>query len=363
MSAFRAIVTKAQFDRVGDVLRWKAPKIVHPRCVTSTYLLSGLVKCGVCRRSLTGQGAKSGRYAHNVCQSKMKRGNATCKTPRLSARRFEKLVVGRIRGSILTERNIRDLARLVNEEMDGAAREQREKAASIRREIDDARRRLGRLYAAIEDSDLEVSDLAPRIRELRDREQKLLDAEREAERALSDRKVALGEDLGDFLKNGELTERRAFISSFVEAIVVDHRPATIPYTLPLPEDAPSSGLYIENVSIPRPVLSTANCGGTTENKTGARFVRLRVYPRHRPNVITRRRNRRLAALARSNRTSSSRRIRRRISSILSNRSQGYSAGGNVISCASINSISISSNRCSASSLSGSSSAAANSAQA
>ena len=63
-----------------------------------------------------------------------------------------------------------------------------------------------------------------------DREQKLLDAEREAETALSDRRAVLGdieriaafaEDLGGFLKDSELTERRAFISSFVEEIVVD----------------------------------------------------------------------------------------------------------------------------------------------
>ncbi len=274
--AFPAIVSKSQFDRVGDVLRSKAPKIVHPRRVASTYLLSGLVKCGGCRRSLTGQGAKSGRYAYYVCQSKMKRGSATCKTPRLSARRFEKLVVGRIRGSILTERNIRDLARLVDEEMDGAAREQREKAMSIQREIDDARRRLGRLYAAIEDSDLEVSDLAPRIRELRDREKRLLEAEREAETALSDRRAVLGdieriaafaEDLGEFLKNSELTERRAFISSFVEEIVVDRERARIRYTLPLPQDAPTAGTDAEDVSIPRPVLSTVNCGGAEGIRT------------------------------------------------------------------------------------------------
>ncbi len=274
--AFPALVSKAQFDRVGDVLRSKSPKIIHPRRVASTYLLSGLVKCGGCRRSLTGQGAKSGRYAYYVCQSKMKRGSATCKTPRLSAKRFERLVVGRIRGSILTEKNIRDLARLVDEEMDGAAREQREKAMSIRREIDDARRRLGRLYAAIEDSDLEVSDLAPRIRELRDREQRLLEAEREAETAMSDRRAVLGdveriaafaEDLGEFLKNSELTERRAFISSFVEEIVVDRERATIRYTLPLPQDAPTSGMDAENVSIPRPVLSTVNCGGRWRIRT------------------------------------------------------------------------------------------------
>ena len=97
--AFPAIVPKTQFDRVGDLLRSRAPDKIHPRRAASTYLLSGLVICGGGRRSLTGQAAKSGRYAYYVCQSKMKHGSATCRTPRLSARRFESLVVGKIPGA------------------------------------------------------------------------------------------------------------------------------------------------------------------------------------------------------------------------------------------------------------------------
>ena len=274
--AFPALVSKAKFKRVGDLMRSRAPSKIHPRRAASTYLLSGLVKCRSCRRALTGQSAKSGRFAYYVCQSKLKRGRAACRAPRLNARRFENLVVGKMRSNVLTERNIRDLAKLVEEEMDGAAREHRGKLESIRTGIEDVRRRLGRLYAAIEDSDLEVSDLAPRIRELRDREQRLLDAKREAETALSDRRAVMGEidriaafaeDLGEFLKNSELTERRAFIASFVEEILVDGGQATIRYTLPLPEDAPTGGMDAEDVSIPNPVLSTVNSGGADGIRT------------------------------------------------------------------------------------------------
>ncbi len=268
--AFPALVSKAQFRRVADLLRSRAPSKIHPRRVASTYLLSGMARCGSCLCALTGQSAKSGRFAYYVCQSKLKRGGAACRTPMLNARRFESLVVGKIRSDVLTQRNFRDLAKLVDEEMDDAAREHREKLETTRAGIDDARRRLGRLYAAIEDSDLEVSDLAPRIREIRDREQKLLETQRESEAALSDRRAVLGdidriaafaEDLGDFLKNSELTERRAFISSFVEEIVVDRNHATIRYTLPLPQDDPNTAMEAENSSIPRPVLPMVNSGG------------------------------------------------------------------------------------------------------
>ena len=91
--AFPAIVTKAQFRRVGKHLSSRAPKFSHPRRVGSSYLLSGLVKCKTCDTPLTGQFAKSGQYSYYVCQSNIKLGNGACKTPRLNARSFEELVV------------------------------------------------------------------------------------------------------------------------------------------------------------------------------------------------------------------------------------------------------------------------------
>ena len=119
--AFPAIVSKAQFRRVGKHLSSRAPKFSHPRRVGSSYLLSGLVKCQACNTPLTGQFAKSGQYSYYVCQSNIKLGNGACKTPRLNARHFEEMVVAKIRSNILTEGSIRDLVKVVDEEMDGAA--------------------------------------------------------------------------------------------------------------------------------------------------------------------------------------------------------------------------------------------------
>ena len=67
-----------------------------------------LVKCKTCNRALSGQDAKSGQFAYYVCQSIMKRGKDACDTPRLNARRFEELVVDKIRSNILTEGSITD---------------------------------------------------------------------------------------------------------------------------------------------------------------------------------------------------------------------------------------------------------------
>ncbi len=62
--ALPAIITKAQFGRVGKPMRSRAPKQSQPRRVGSAYMLSGLVKCKRCNRALSGQDAKSGRFAY-----------------------------------------------------------------------------------------------------------------------------------------------------------------------------------------------------------------------------------------------------------------------------------------------------------
>ena len=133
--AFPAIISKAKSQRVNSLMRSRAPKVINPRRVGSTHLLSGLLKCK-CNRALSAQVAKSGQFSYYVCQSIMKRGKDACDTPRLNARRFEEIVVGKIRSNVLTDSNIRALAKVVDEQMDGVAREQRKRLETIEDELE-----------------------------------------------------------------------------------------------------------------------------------------------------------------------------------------------------------------------------------
>ena len=159
--AFPAIVTKQEFRRITRSLRSKAPARVNPRRASSPYLLSGLVKCEKCGKALTAAEAKSGKYSYYVCHSLLKKGRGTCKTPRLNSKRFEKLMIDQIRANILTESNIRDLVRLMDEEMDGVAAEQRERLENIEAELIEVRRRLDRVWHVIENPEFDISDATP----------------------------------------------------------------------------------------------------------------------------------------------------------------------------------------------------------
>ena len=255
--AFPAIVTKAQFSRVNKLMRSRAPKMSHPRRVGSTYLLSGLVKCKTCNRALSGQDAKSGQFAYYVCQSIMKRGKDACDTPRLNARRFEELVVDKIRSNILTEGSITELVKVVDEEMDGIAQDQRKRLRIIEDELEDVKRRLGRIWNVIETSDVDMADASDRIKEHRERKERLEDAAADARAILSERRAhlddvktisAYAKDMRDFLNESELTERRAFIESFVKEIIVMPGDALMRYTIPISQSTPKTELLLSGRS-------------------------------------------------------------------------------------------------------------------
>ena len=95
--AHPAIVSKRDFQKARRLLGSRAPKKVNPRRASSPYLLSGIAKCETCGKAMTAAEAKSGKYTYYICHSLLKRGKGTCKTPRLNAKSFEKLIVNEIR--------------------------------------------------------------------------------------------------------------------------------------------------------------------------------------------------------------------------------------------------------------------------
>jgi site-specific DNA recombinase len=72
-----------------------------------------------------------------------------------------------IKEHVLTTENLTGLVKVVNEEMDGLALEYRRRLDSVIVEITDVERRLGKLYDAIETGQIRLTDLSPRIQQLK----------------------------------------------------------------------------------------------------------------------------------------------------------------------------------------------------
>ena len=176
--------------------------------------------------------------------------------------------------TVLTEGNIRALVKVVDEQMDGVAREQRKRLETIEDELEDVKRKLGRIWHFVETTDIDMADASDRIKEHRERQERLEDAAADARAILSQRRAVLddvntiaayAQDMSEFLNESELTERRAFIETFVKEIVVMPGDALLRYTIPMPDDSPIPGRKAEEMALNGSVLSTVKNGGAGEN--------------------------------------------------------------------------------------------------
>ena len=283
--AFPAIVSRPEFERLGRLMESRRPERAHPKRIASRYLLSGLVSCEPCGKALTAAEAKSGKYSYYVCQSKIKKGSETCETPRLPAGQFEQLIVDQLREHVLTEGNIRELVKLVDEEMDGVAHEQRQKLETIEQQLAEVKHRLDRIWHLLEMTDLSVDDARDRIREHMARKEQLETAAEQARKALAERRVLLDKaevvaefvaDLADFLRTSDITESKAFLRTFIKQIAVEPGRAVINYTIPMPEDSPIGRKDAAEVALAEGVRSSVRDGGPGWIRTSDRAVMSRL---------------------------------------------------------------------------------------
>jgi site-specific DNA recombinase len=241
-NACPSIVSRAVFDKVQEIIRGRSFKSIHPKRASSRFLLSGLTFCGHCGKAMIGQDAKSGKFSYYVCGTLNKKGAGSCQAYYFNSRRFEESVIKAIREDILTEEHLTRLVELVNQEMDTDSKQHEDELEAVLGEIAETNRRLERLYDAVETGKIPLADLAPRIRDLRLRTEKLLERKITVENLLSDRRIELASpevvsrfvrDMRQVLIESELTEKRAFIRSFIKRIRVIGREAMLTYTMPI----------------------------------------------------------------------------------------------------------------------------------
>ena len=100
--------------------------------------------------------------------------------------------------------------------------EQRQRLQTIENELEDVKRKMACIWHAIGTSDIRLADASDRIREHRDRQERLEDAALDARATLSQRRAVLddvdtiaayAQEMSEFLRESKMTERRAFIET------------------------------------------------------------------------------------------------------------------------------------------------------
>ena len=266
-NAWPAIIDKETFQRSHALLAERAPKKMHPKRVASRYLLSGLAKCGHCGKALVGQSAKGGKYDYYVCSTMLKKGVKLCPSSYINTTRFEGLVLKKIKQQILTPEHIEELVRLINEDTENNCVEARLQLETIASELGDAQSRLGKLYEAVETGKVSLDDLSPRIKELRSRQDKLLQSKAELENHIAEQRIEsidaensgwYVQELAGLLDEGSLAERRAFLKGFIKEVRVTDNEVLVTYTMPFLPDGTDQE---------KAVLDTVNYGGAEGIRT------------------------------------------------------------------------------------------------
>jgi site-specific DNA recombinase len=268
-SAWTAIIDADTFDVVRSKLKSRRPSVVNPRTVRSRYLLSGFPFCS-CGSALTGSGAKSGRYYYYSCSRAAKQGKIACESRAFPKLRLERAVLRQLQSRILSDDNIDELVRLVNEEVHAMAESSYANLKILDRELGDVERRLARLYDSLETGMLSLDDLAPRIKELRSRQDGMRKSKIDAENDIANQGhqqldatlvKTYAKDLGKLLAAFDPAEGKNFIRSIVRRIEINEGTATMHYRLPMPP----GNQIADWVAVPSTVTRGGDRGTRTPN--------------------------------------------------------------------------------------------------
>ncbi|MGH2725319.1 MAG: recombinase family protein [Actinomycetota bacterium] len=166
-----AIVDRDVFERAQRILEERGDSQALKRGHPSEYLLSGLLRCGRCRRAFVGTSAygRTRRYRYYTCSTRYRYGTAWCDAERLPRDELEEAVLEQLaevysNTSLVAEA----IAEADAAERQGAMDIQR-RVGATRQELAAARRGLDRYFAAFEEGSLSPADCQDRIAHLKGR--------------------------------------------------------------------------------------------------------------------------------------------------------------------------------------------------
>ncbi len=177
-----------------------------------------------------------------MCNKSHKQGSDACSTRSLPKDKLENVVIEQVKEKVLTQECLEELVRLVNEELDMANVVFKDKLDAADTELHEVIARLSKLYDALETGKVSLDDLAPRIRELRMRQDELSKARVQVEAEIVAQGIehvdvemvkSYANDLRNLLEETDFTQSKAFLRSFIKRIVIDGKKAIMQYNLPM----------------------------------------------------------------------------------------------------------------------------------
>lgn len=219
---------------------------------------------------MTGSSAKSYQYFYYACQTYVKQGKQMCNTKLVRKEMLEDKVINCIQGEILGAENIEKLCKLVLEEYNSDQEKLKSTLDNVRGQLRHHKKRLSKLFDALESGKVDIDDLAPRIKEVKTKVDEMQQQETELGNFLSQKVIQqvdkakvrrLVSNLKDTLNSGSFRQKRVFLCSMIKNLTIEGSNARLEYVWPVEGDG---------------VLSIVTNGGSYRDRTYDTLVKSQV---------------------------------------------------------------------------------------
>lgn len=161
----KPLVDDATFRRAQALLKERGEDCAQRVGQRSDFLLSGLLRCGRCRRAYVGMSARGngGQYHYYACSGRQKRGPRACDGDRIPREKLEDAVIEQLAGIYRDGQLIRTA---IEQAAEGEQTEREalgDRRASITAEIKRAERAIDRYLNAFENGDLDAKRFQSRM--------------------------------------------------------------------------------------------------------------------------------------------------------------------------------------------------------
>ena len=240
------LIDEPTFQAAQVLLRERGQDLTLRRGNRSDFLLSGVMRCGRCKRAYIGMSAKGngGTYFYYACSGRQKFGRKACDGERLNRDKLEAAVLDQLARLYRDGELIADALRRAYNEQQADRPALAEQRRTVTEEIRRAERALDRYYQAFESGDLEpgqfktrLADLHAKLDTLREQEQTLTAQLADPAEAVDPAALAAVADrLRDTLATGEPEQTKALLRLLIKELRVNGRSEILPtYRVVTPE--------------------------------------------------------------------------------------------------------------------------------
>jgi len=157
------IIDEETFSQAQKILQENSPEAVNPAIGSSCTLLTGILRCGRCGKSMTLETAKGGKYRYYNCRGYTR--EASCKGQRVPICILDKEVLEHLSSKFFSMERLKLIAsQWLKEVNKDEYKDERKKIISA---IKNEKKKLENIYRAIEDGIITKGNIDERIEQIK----------------------------------------------------------------------------------------------------------------------------------------------------------------------------------------------------